>query len=285
LVYGLLFVLLLLLLAAALPTAYSFHLLSSLNVVMMGISTLLSILWLVIIYPVIWLLSLLLPPAGQSPDAVEETQSEQALSQVLPSLPQGVTWEMVVREILFWGVVVLILVYLLRQVFPLRYSVLRRLSRWFLIRRILEFLRWLRRRWSVLTRSVALTIQESWEALREDLAGRGGRERGGFLHLGGLDPRQSVRFYFFAMLRRGAESGIVRHPAQTPREYVAVFSEKEAEIGEELREMTAAFEEARYTMHPVTSKKAKYVRRLWDTIRSFLRSSRQREKTRGKRRE
>jgi hypothetical protein len=270
LVYGLLFVLILLFLAVALPTAYSFQLLASLNVVLMGLSTLMSMLWVAIIYPVMWLLAHILPVIG-GPDAAAETPAEERLPPP-PALPPGVTWETVAREILFWGIVILVVVYVFRQLFPMRFAVLRRLQRNFLVRRLLDLLRRLRKRWTVWSRAVALTIRESWEALREDLGSRGGMGRGGFLNLRGLDPRQSIRFYFFAMLRRGAERGVIRRPAQSPREYSGILSDEEERIRGELDELTLAFEEARYSAHPVTPEKARQVRRVWDTIRSALRS-------------
>jgi len=179
--------------------------------------------------------------------------------------------------------VILVVVYIARQVFPMRFAVLRRLRRNILIRRLLEFLRRLRKRWTVWTRKVALTIRESWEAMREDLGSRGGLARGGFFNLRGLDPRQSIRFYFFALLRRGAERGVIRRPAQSPREYSGVLSDEEEVIRGELEELTLAFEEARYSAHPMTPEKARQVRRVWDTIRAALRSpSKKSEKGEGR---
>jgi hypothetical protein len=277
LVYGLLFVLILLVLAVALPTAYSFQLLASLNVVLMGLSTLMSILWVAIIYPIIWLVAHIFPATG-GPEEMADTPPEEGLPP-MTALPPGVTWETVAREILFWGIVILVAVYVVRQLFPMRFAVLRRLRRNFLFRRLLEFLRRLRKRWTVWSRAVALTIRESWETLREDLGSRGGRERGGFLSLRGLDPRQSIRFYFFALLRRGSERGVVRRPAQSPREYSGILSDEEKRIRGELEELTLAFEEARYSAHPVTPEKARQVRRVWDTIRTELRSPSKKDET------
>jgi hypothetical protein len=283
LIYGLLFVALLLLLSVALPTAYTFQLLASLNLVLLGLSMLMSVLWLVVVYPVIWLLSHIFPAMGGPSSGMEETLPEQELGQPLPALPQGVTWEMVVREILFWGIVILVLVYIARQVLPMRFAFLRRLRRALWFRRLLEFWLRLRKRWTVWSRSAALTLRETWDALRENQRDRGGREWGGFLSLRGLDPRQSVRFYFFALLRRGAARGVVRRPAQTPREYSGVLSGEEDRIRSELEEITLAFEEARYSAHPVTPEKARHVRRVWDTIRATLRSSRQKDERGGER--
>ncbi|MBN2086514.1 MAG: DUF4129 domain-containing protein [Anaerolineales bacterium] len=276
-IYGLLFVVLLLLLSVALPTAYTFQLLASLNLVLMGLSMLMSILWMAVVYPVIWLLSHIFPAIGGPTEEMQETPPDQGVGQALPSLPQGVTWEMIAREILFWAIVILILVYIARQVLPMRFAVLRRLRHTFLFRRLLEFWLRLRKRWTVWSRSAAQTLRESWDALRADLGGRGVSGRGGFLNLRGLDPRQSVRFYFFALLRRGAEGGVVRRPAQTPREYSGALSDAEERIRVELEEITLAFEEARYSAHPVSPEKARQVRKVWDTIRTALRSSRQKD--------
>lgn len=281
--YGLLFVLLLLILAVVLPTEYSFQLLASLNLAILGITTLVSILWMVIIYPIIWLLSLVMPAMGNVSSEMEEQPPEGGLSQRLPSLPQGVTWEVVVREILFWGIAIMILIYIIRQLFPLRFFAIRRLRRWSWFRRLLDLLHRLRKGWTLWKRNLAQSVRESWQALREDLAGRAGWERAGFINLRGLDPRQSIRFYFFALLRRGAERGVIRRPAQTPREYSAVLSEEESLISDELQEMTLAFEEARYTKHAVSLEKARRVRQVWDTIRAYLRSSKQPGGTGGKR--
>ncbi len=272
--YGMAFVLILLVLAVALPTEYTFQLLTSLNVVIMGISTFFTILWLFIVYSVIWLLSLILPAWGDPSGVSENPLPEDSLAQTLPSLPRGISWEAVMREILFWGIAVLVLVYVIRQILPLRHSILRRLRHWRFFHRLLDFLRRMKRRWTVWRWNAVQSFRESWHALREDLAGRTGWEQRGFLSLRGLDPRQSIRFYFFALLRRGAESGTVRRPAQTPREYLVVLSDKEEQIRNELQELTLAFEESRYTLHEVGPEKARRVRKVWDTIRASLRSIR-----------
>jgi hypothetical protein len=273
---GLVFVVLLLLLSAALPTEYSLPLLSRLSLLLDGIATLLLIVWLAAVYPLIWLLAHLFPALGNIESTAENMQPASPAART-PALPPGLTWEMVAREILFWGIAILIGIYLFRQVFPLRFSVVRRLRRFSLLRRLLDFLHRLRRRWLMRKNSFALAIRHSWEALREDLGGRGVRERGGFLNLRRLDPRQSIRFFFFALLRRGAERGTVRRPSQTPREYAALLSREEPLIRDELGELSRAFEEARYTVHPLGPQEAGRVRRVWDTIRSTLRSTRPKE--------
>jgi hypothetical protein len=269
--YGMVFVMILLVIAVVLPTEYTFQLLTSLNLVIGGISTFFTILWLIIVYAVIGLLSLILPAWGAPSEVTENPLPEEGLAQSLPSLPQGVSWETVIREILFWGIAVLVLVYVIRQILPLRFAVVRRLRRGRFFSRLLEFLRRLKRGWTVWKGNAARSFRESWQTLREDLAGRAGREQGAFLSLRGLDPRQSIRFYFFALLRRGAERGTVRRPSQTPREYSLALSAAEEQIRNELQELTLAFEESRYSRHAIGPEKASRVRKVWDTIRSSLR--------------
>jgi hypothetical protein len=285
LVYGLLFILLLLILSVVLPTAYTFQLLESLNVVVTGLSTLLSILWLMIVYPVIWLLSQIIPPLGSSMGELQDLPEEMGTQQNLPGLPQGLTWEAVAREILFWAIAGLLVIYILRQILERRGVLLRRLRRTALFRRILDFLFRLRKRWTVWRKSAARAIRESWEALRQDIGARGGGARGGFLNLRRLDPRQSIRFYFFALLRRGAERGVVRRPAQTPREYSTALAVEEDQIRAEIQELSLAFEESRYTAHPMSAEQARHIRRVWDTIRATLHSPQKKEKTPQKRNE
>jgi hypothetical protein len=272
--YGLAFVAILLVLAVALPTDYTFQLLTSVNLVVTGISTLLTALWLIIVFAIIWLLSLILPAAESTGSAIQFQLPEEELGESLPSLPMGISWQAVIREFLFWGFAVLIAIYVIRQIAPLRYSVLRRLRQTRFVRRLLDFLRRLKRRWVVWRWNAVQTIRETLDSLRQDRTGGPAGKRGGFLNLRGLDPRQSIRFYFFALLRRGAESGMVRRPAQTPREYLSVLSEREEILRGEFHELTSAFEESRYSTHALGQDDARRIRRVWDRIRTTLRAAR-----------
>jgi hypothetical protein len=268
--YGLAFVALLLILSVALPTEYSFRLLASLELVLEAIAAIGSTLGLIVYIAFTWFLGLFLPHA-ERPQSLQLPLPPEGVSDVA-ALPSGVDWAVVLREFLFWGIVLLVLIYLLRQMLPLRHALARRMRQWRWFRAALDFFRRLRRGWRVLSRKVADTVRASWIALRAEVAGRAGGRAAGFLRLRGLDPRQSIRFYFFALLRRGAERGVVRRPAQTPREYAAALSAEAEGIAAELREMTLAFEEARYTDHAIGGNQARRVRSVWDTIRNILRS-------------
>lgn len=65
------------------------------------------------------------------------------------------------------------------------------------------------------------------------------------------DPRRGVIAAYGAMQRALAERGVVRSPAEAPREYLqrALMAGRAAE--REARTLTALFEEARYSTHPI----------------------------------
>lgn len=270
--YGLGFVLLLLLLAVVLPTEYSFRLLSSLGLITSALTTAFSAFALTVIVLITWLLSLVLPDIDmnghQDLPVPEPAQQTEAVG-----LTAGIPWWTVLRELLFWGLVLTVLVYAVREILSWRHAVARRLFRRSWFRRLWRFFRRMHRRIGGWSRGLAEGVRVSLRAIRANLAGRGGRAPTAFLRLRRLDPRQMVRFYFFALLRREAERGIARRPAQTPREYAAELMEGEAPIAEELREMTLAFEEARYSRRAVGPEKAGRIRRIWDTVRGYLRSA------------
>jgi len=271
--YSLGFILILILLASALPTDYSLSLLTSLNLTIQGIGGILMILWALIVLPLMFLARALLSILGGTPASTPVQPAEQPLSEMIPALPSGITWVAVLREALFWVIAVLTLIYVLRQLFKFRLTILRRIRRWPILHWILDWIRGMEKHLAVWSGALTRTVRNSLRGLREEIAMRSGWEPLGFVNLRGLTPRQSVRFYFFALLRRGAERGTARRPAQTPREYTAGLTARDLSIGTELQEMALAFEEARYTAHEIKPDNALRVRRLWDAIRSKMRLS------------
>jgi hypothetical protein len=270
-IYSLGFILILIFLASALPTEYSLNLLTSLSLAIQGISSILFVLWALIVFPVMLLVSSLFSFLLGSPRSAQVQPAEKPIADVLPALPAGVTWVTVLREIFFWVIAVLVLIYILRQILKFRLTILRAVRHWAILVWILDRLRGWEKRLAFWRKAVSRAVQNSLLSLREDFTRRTGWEPLGFVNLRSLTPRQSIRFYFFALLRRGAEQGAVRRPAQTPREYAAGLTATEESIGGELREMTLAFEEARYTSHEIGPDKARRVRKVWNTIRSKMR--------------
>jgi hypothetical protein len=288
LVYGFGFILVVWILSLALPTQYSFDLVSSLNRVLFGLGYIGMLFWSVVLLPILYLLSRLSSllfmkskaPAGEVP--TEAVPTAEAASH-LPALPSGWDWGQIAREILFWVMLLVVVLYIIRQGLPLiRSSILRPVWRGPMFRRLRRLILTLRRRFASWGTAAGMAIQKSWRQVRDDIAKRTGVEKFGFLNLRDLSPRQSVRFYFFALLRRGGEQGIIRQAAQTPREYAARLTQAGSGFENEVLEMTAAFEEARYTSHEIGPEYVSRVRKIWDTVRWSLRPDRRKDRTGGK---
>ena len=90
------------------------------------------------------------------------------------------------------------------------------------------------------------------------------------------DPRRGVIAAYGAMQRALAERGVVRSPAEAPREYLqrALTASRAAE--REARTLTGLFEEARYSTHPIPE-------RLREAALSALRSLQRRLQAEGSR--
>jgi hypothetical protein len=65
------------------------------------------------------------------------------------------------------------------------------------------------------------------------------------------DPRLAVIAAYGAMQRTLGERGIVRSPAEAPREYLVRALSASHATEREARTLTGLFEEARYSIHPI----------------------------------
>ena len=74
----------------------------------------------------------------------------------------------------------------------------------------------------------------------------------------GPDPRRSVIAAYGAMQRALGERGVVRSPAEAPREYLRRVLLEQGATQREATTLTGLFEEARYSTHPIPER----VRRL-----------------------
>lgn len=89
-----------------------------------------------------------------------------------------------------------------------------------------------------------------------------------------LNPRQRIIFYYLALLRRADEAGTPRQEWQTPSEYSLTLSTHLPEGIKSVGEITASFQEARYSRHAVTKEKANRVKSIWEQLLRMLRNRR-----------
>jgi MFS family permease len=284
-IYSLAFLALIILLVSILPTDYSFNLLTSLNRVVRGIIEAGMMIWALlyyyVIFPIVTFFSSLLSPL--TGPAVSPVAPREEIPQ-MPELPiLNGTWVISLREVLLWALILGLAVYVLREALHNRFSLLREALRRPVGKWLLKILHSIWKRLARLPRKAAEAVQSSLRNMVLELADRTGRLDFGIARLGDLSDQARIRFYFFALIHRGTERGFPRGPAQTPREYSGDLAAAHPLLQDGLQEMTAAFEEARYTRHAVDRAQVRRIRQVWDTIRSQLRKSEGREKPDGDR--
>ena len=81
-------------------------------------------------------------------------------------------------------------------------------------------------------------------------------------------------FYYLSLLRRAGQQGFGRRPQQSPRDYEPVLEENLPSAAPELQALTAAFEETRYSAHPVSAATAQETRAIWLRVRAVLNGKR-----------
>ncbi len=91
-----------------------------------------------------------------------------------------------------------------------------------------------------------------------------------FFRLGGATPREQVLYFYLSTLRRAGQLGFPRQPPQTPDEYDPVLERKLEEAQAEVRALTEAFDQARYSAAPVEKEKARETKAAWERVRAAL---------------
>lgn len=285
------------LIALFLPTGYSAPILRFIELLLSVIIGIFQIILFLLSLPVVLLIRWLMQAFGSQETLPEIPQLEPEviiLTGQTPDQPTG--WPSLLKAILLWGglLVMAILaftVYLRDHSEYLHWMKGKRFVVW-LVSVWIACLAWFRG----IRHSAVAMIRDSWQRLQA------GNFSGSVLRVGRiinprrLPARQQVQFYYLAMLRRAAEIGLPRAPAQTPQEYEArlvdfvharmidqqqggegLIAQSEAErepqaVLEEVSGLTRQFHEARYSQHEISLGQVNLVRRYWDRIRETLRN-------------
>lgn len=277
--YGLIFLLFLAGVALLLPTGYTRGLLLVLNWLMQAILTLgLYIYWLLTL-PFVFIAALLSLLAGE-PVHLRFEPIEQ-VTPLVPNTNVGLDFLGMIRIVLFTVLVLGLVLYSFYYFIKLRRNQLVAIPR-------LRFIGWLVSLWIWIVawmggvgRMVVLAVREGVQKLVNPASHRQEESAWQYLKLRGLTPRQRVLFYYLALVRRGAESGIARHPSQTPYEYAISLSaamDKEAQNtrpqatpGVDIQAITENFVQAQYSRHDISLKQVDEVRGIWERLRKLLR--------------
>ncbi|HXD10848.1 MAG TPA: DUF4129 domain-containing protein, partial [Anaerolineales bacterium] len=109
-------------------------------------------------------------------------------------------------------------------------------------------------------RTLSRTIADAWHSIVSRSDGKRLFPRPNLIRLSALDPRRQIYFFYLAMIRRGSEQGVERRSSQTPSEYAITLESALPSVNEDVRSMTEAFVEARYSPRKISSEEANLVK-------------------------
>jgi hypothetical protein len=95
-----------------------------------------------------------------------------------------------------------------------------------------------------------------------------------FFRLGALSPREQIRYYYLAVVRRAGERGVSRLDSETPLEFVEDLKNTWPESEGDFDEITNAFLEARYSPQPITGEDVNPIKERWKRLKAELRARR-----------
>jgi len=255
--------------AFVLPTGHTIGLLDLLAYGLSTIGFVLSLLLSVlIIAPLLWLLGLF----GWNPGGEDEPLQAQP-----PALPEssaggGGDWFEIVRSLFFWGLLLLIFLYMARSYLRNRPDITRAI-------RDLGIVRLAGRLWLALRRRLRGYARVVATHLPHRPARRPGVSVGTsigrlFRRPGELSAREQVMYYYLDTIHRARDTGHPRRPNQTPREYGETLGSSLPEGRQDVEEITDAFVEARYSPHPVETDDAGRARTHWQRLGDALKGLR-----------
>jgi hypothetical protein len=279
--YGFLFMVFVSSVSLLLPTSYTIGLLTLLNVIVGLVLAVVQLLgWLVL--ALFMLVTYFLGFLSSEPQE-REPLPPAPLPTPLPLAERGaynidiLEW---IGSILFWGVMAVLMAYLLIYFYRVRRQDMVRVARLPVLSTLNALIRALRDWIKGLRSQVSQTVKAGVERLRMAPVVSLPRPSWGYTSLRRMKPRQRVIFYYLAMVRRGGECGALRGKSQTPYEYAARLSgmlrKDPAWDGEivqaDLEDITERFLEARYSRHAVDNEQVSRVRQSWQRLKNALRS-------------
>lgn len=268
---SLLILLLIGLIAAFLPIGPSLAISRILGAAIYVLFFFVNILILLITLPLALILALLSrrpigefePPPQITPEALAESTP--------PTLSSFGEMVVMVLSSAFWSIFVVLLVLALLFFLRERKSSVQGKSAVSIWR---QFVLWLSDLWQQFRlRAKAIRIQLPVQMVREekDEKSTKAKKRWRFIRLGGLTPREQIRYFYLSTVRRAGEQGVQRDSAETPLEFAKDLKDGWPEVEEEVEELTDAFLKARYSDDPVVSEDIPEVKETWKDVRSQIR--------------
>jgi hypothetical protein len=200
------------------------------------------------------------PPEGVAPPQVVPSQAEMA-AQLPPWLGNAVLWTVVVL------VAGLLLVNFLRTT---------GLAQGKLGKRLIELRLWWRARRARINVAVAARVSGLRRRLRHARRRVVRPQEGGASSRGPLLPRDQVRRYYLRAIKEASDEGVVRPPHKTPIEFAEDLRAGWPETEGDVRELTEAFVDARYSEHEIGDEEVSTAESAWRRLVRGLREARHR---------
>ena len=134
---------------------------------------------------------------------------------------------------------------------------------------------WLREWWGEFWRQMS-NIQLRWPTAWNDEGKQGDEgEKNGrfsrFLRLNTLPPRDQIRYFYLATLKRAGQRGVVRSSHQTPNEYAAYLKDHWPDAEADIDHLTTAFLHAQYNPAPIEPERLPLHKAAWQRLKRLLR--------------
>jgi hypothetical protein len=99
------------------------------------------------------------------------------------------------------------------------------------------------------------------------------KRRWRFMRVGGLSPRDQLRYFYLSTVRRASDRGVERKSAETPLEFSEDLKEQWPAVEDEVEALTGAFLKARYSDAPITKDDIPGVKDKWKDVRRQIRKN------------
>ncbi len=264
--YSLLFLAGITLIALILPTGYSLSILDLARTIINYIIFIMNLIFFLISYPFLLLLSLL----GRDEDAempvMEAPAPFQPPEVSAPNAPNP--WLEVLRSLIFWLIALTVLVYVLRGYLrdhPQIFASLRKLTP---VKWLFSLLRALKSIFNRMKAAVEIAMPGIVNRLRRRSGSRTVSSRRGR----GQGYRERIFDHYLDTLDVAQAEGLARKSTETPYEYKGVLEPRLNATSPEITRLTAAFVEARYSQHPFDAGKADQAGADAKTVQDALRT-------------
>ncbi len=259
--------------ALLLPTNYSVGILEFLNSIL---AILLWVLWAIaflFMLPIAFVISLIYRLFGTSSDTPPPSFTE-----ILPKAPAqnetSIGWADWIKSLVFWvvflGIIIFSIVYYIRQ----NEVLMAKLRKFHIFAGLKQLLGKIALFFKHTNQKISTTLRTQINKLQARRK-EGTSRPLGFINPRRLPPREQVKYYYYAAIRRGRESGVPRTLNQTPAEYNEVIKKIYPDVSSEITDLTARFEDARYSLHETTDETARQAKSSWQKIKQvFLKFSR-----------